>query len=151
MNWNQVQGNWKQFMGKAKEKWGDLTDDELTQVAGKRDALLGLVQTKYGIAQEEAEQQVKDWENDALLIIGSFRDTDEGGGRPCRSRAGGVLIANYHRRHPMNIELSNAFIAPALALLAGILILLAPRFLNYFVAVYLIVVGIVGLIPLLQR
>ena len=51
----------------------------------------------------------------------------------------------------MNIELSNAVLAPALALLAGILILLAPRFLNYFVAVYLIVVGIVGLIPLLQR
>ena len=51
----------------------------------------------------------------------------------------------------MNIELSNAVLAPVLALLAGILILLAPRFLNYFVAVYLIVVGIVGLIPLLQR
>jgi uncharacterized protein YjbJ (UPF0337 family) len=49
-------------MGKAKEQWGDLTDDELTQVAGKRDALLGLVQTKYGIAEEEAEKQVKDWE-----------------------------------------------------------------------------------------
>ncbi len=62
MNWNQVQGNWKQFMGKAKDTWGDLTDDELTQIAGKRDALLGLVQTKYGIAQEEAEQQIKDWE-----------------------------------------------------------------------------------------
>jgi hypothetical protein len=51
----------------------------------------------------------------------------------------------------MNIELSNALVAPVLALLAGILILIAPRFLNYFVAVYLIVVGIVGLIPLLQR
>jgi hypothetical protein len=51
----------------------------------------------------------------------------------------------------MNIELSNAFVAPVLALLAGILILLAPRFLNYFVAIYLIVVGIVGLIPRLQR
>lgn len=51
----------------------------------------------------------------------------------------------------MNIDLSNALVAPVLALLAGILILIAPRFLNYFVAVYLIVVGIVGLIPLLQR
>jgi hypothetical protein len=50
----------------------------------------------------------------------------------------------------MNIELSNAVITPVLALLAGILILLAPRFLNYFVAVYLIVVGIMGLIPLLH-
>jgi hypothetical protein len=51
----------------------------------------------------------------------------------------------------MNIELSNAVVTPVLALLAGILILIAPRFLNYVVAVYLIVVGIVGLIPLLQR
>lgn len=51
----------------------------------------------------------------------------------------------------MNIELSNAVITPVLALLAGILILLVPRFLNYVVAVYLIVIGIVGLIPLLQR
>jgi hypothetical protein len=51
----------------------------------------------------------------------------------------------------MNIELSNAVVTPVLALLAGILILVAPRFLNYFVAVYLIVVGIIGLIPLLQR
>lgn len=81
----------------------------------------------------------------------SFGILTRAGGRPCRSRAGGVLIAKDYRTHPMNIEFSNAFIAPALALLAGILILLAPRFLNYFVAVYLIVVGIVGLIPLLQR
>jgi hypothetical protein len=51
----------------------------------------------------------------------------------------------------MNIELSNAVVTPVLALLAGILILIAPRFLNYVVAVYLIVVGIVGLIPLLQH
>ena len=51
----------------------------------------------------------------------------------------------------MNIELSNALVTPVIALLAGILILVAPRLLNYVVAVYLIVVGIVGLIPLLQH
>ncbi|MGB4334518.1 MAG: CsbD family protein [Chromatiaceae bacterium] len=62
MNWNQAKGNSNQFMGKAKAKWGDLTDDELTQIAGERDALVGLIQTKYGILQEAAEQQVKEWE-----------------------------------------------------------------------------------------
>jgi uncharacterized protein YjbJ (UPF0337 family) len=62
MNWNQVQGNWKQFTGKVKEKWGKLTDDELDQIAGKRDVLIGQIQKKYGIAQEEAEKQVKDFE-----------------------------------------------------------------------------------------
>jgi uncharacterized protein YjbJ (UPF0337 family) len=53
MDWNQVQGNWSQVIGKAKEQWGDLTDDELTQVDGKPDALLLLAQMKYDIAQEE--------------------------------------------------------------------------------------------------
>ncbi|RPI69399.1 MAG: CsbD family protein, partial [Geobacteraceae bacterium] len=46
MNWNQAKGNWNQFMGNAKAKWGDLTNDELTQIAGERDALVGLIQTK---------------------------------------------------------------------------------------------------------
>jgi len=62
MNWNQAEGNWKQFTGKVKEAWGKLTDDEIDQIAGKRDILIGKVQEKYGIAQEEAEKQVKDWE-----------------------------------------------------------------------------------------
>jgi uncharacterized protein YjbJ (UPF0337 family) len=43
MNWNQVQGDWKQFRGKMKEKWGKLTDDELNQIAGKRDTLIGKI------------------------------------------------------------------------------------------------------------
>ncbi|HEY5141250.1 MAG TPA: CsbD family protein, partial [Methylococcales bacterium] len=46
----------------VKEQWGDLTDDELDQIAGKRDILVGKVQAKYGIAKEEAEKQVTDWE-----------------------------------------------------------------------------------------
>lgn len=62
MNWNQVQGNWKEFKGKVKQTWGQLTDDELDQIAGKRDVLVGQIQTKYGIAQEAAEKQVKDFE-----------------------------------------------------------------------------------------
>ena len=62
MNWNQIEGNWKQFKGKVKEKWGDITDDDLDRIAGKRDVLVGHIQEKYGIAQEEAENQVKDWE-----------------------------------------------------------------------------------------
>jgi len=62
MNWKQAEGNWKQFTGKVKETWGKLTDDEIDQIAGKRDILLGKVQEKYGIAEEEAEKQLKDWE-----------------------------------------------------------------------------------------
>lgn len=61
MNWEQVKGNWKQFRGKAREKWGDLTDDDLERAAGNRDQLIGRIQERYGIAKEEAERQVDAW------------------------------------------------------------------------------------------
>ena len=61
MNWDQIEGTWKQYMGKAKETWGDLTDDDFDRVAGKRDQMVGLVQKKYGRAKNEAEREVDDW------------------------------------------------------------------------------------------
>lgn len=61
MNWDTVKGKWKQATGSAKNQWGKLTDDELTQIEGNRDKLIGKVQEKYGIAREEAEKQVDDW------------------------------------------------------------------------------------------
>lgn len=61
MNWDQVEGNWKQFSGKAREKWGKLTDDHVLQIGGRRDQLVGKVQEAYGTTKEEAERQVKDW------------------------------------------------------------------------------------------
>lgn len=63
MNWNQIEGNWKQFSGKAKEKWGKLTDDSYTRIAGRRDQLVGKIQEVYGITQAEADRQVRDWES----------------------------------------------------------------------------------------
>ena len=62
MSWNRIEGNWKQFKGKVQETWGDLTDDELDQIAGKRDVLLGKIQEKYGIAQDEAPKRIKESE-----------------------------------------------------------------------------------------
>ncbi|MHB8483212.1 MAG: CsbD family protein [Nitrospiria bacterium] len=59
MNWNQIEGNWKQFKGQVKETWGKLTDDDLEVIGGKRDTLIGKLQEKYGIAQTEAEAQLK--------------------------------------------------------------------------------------------
>lgn len=63
MNWDRVEGNWRQFKGKAKEKWGHLTDDVLDRINGKRDQLVGKIQESYGIGRDEAERQVKDWES----------------------------------------------------------------------------------------
>jgi uncharacterized protein YjbJ (UPF0337 family) len=61
MNWDQVKGNWKQFTGKVKEKWGDLTDDDLTAIEGKRDQLAGKLQERYGYAKERAEREIDDF------------------------------------------------------------------------------------------
>lgn len=57
MNWDQVEGKWKQSKGKFREKWGRLTDDDLTVISGQRDQLVGRLQERYGIAKEEAEHQ----------------------------------------------------------------------------------------------
>ena len=64
MNWDQVEGKWKQLKGSAKEKWGKLTDDELDQAEGKRDKLVGLVQERYGKARDAAEKEVDKWLDD---------------------------------------------------------------------------------------
>ena len=61
MNWDQIAGNWKQFAGHAKEKWGKLTDDDLTVIAGKRDKLAGILQERYGFAKEQAEKQLDEF------------------------------------------------------------------------------------------
>ena len=65
MNWDQIQGNWKQLTGRAKEQWGKLTDDDLSVVAGRRDQLAGKIEERYGIAKEEAEKQLAAWERQA--------------------------------------------------------------------------------------
>jgi uncharacterized protein YjbJ (UPF0337 family) len=65
MNWDRIEGNWKQFTGKIKEQWGDLTDDQLDRIAGRRDQLVGKIQESYGISKDDAERQLKDWESRA--------------------------------------------------------------------------------------
>jgi uncharacterized protein YjbJ (UPF0337 family) len=62
MNWDRIEGNWKQFTGKMKEQWGKLTDDDFDVIAGKRDQLVGQIQKSYGMAKDQAEREVSDWE-----------------------------------------------------------------------------------------
>lgn len=61
MNWDQIKGSWKQVQGQMKSKWGKLTDDDLTVVAGKRDQLAGVLQEKYGLAKEQAEKELDEF------------------------------------------------------------------------------------------
>jgi uncharacterized protein YjbJ (UPF0337 family) len=65
MNWERIEGNWKQVKGKVQEQWGKLTDDDFDVVGGKREQLAGKIQERYGIARDEAERQVADWERRA--------------------------------------------------------------------------------------
>jgi uncharacterized protein YjbJ (UPF0337 family) len=62
MNWDIIEGNWNQTKGKVKEHWGKLTDDDLTKISGKRDQLAGKLQERYGIAKDEVEKQLNDFE-----------------------------------------------------------------------------------------
>lgn len=62
MNWQIVEGNWKQFRGKVQAQWGKLTDDHLDVIAGRRDQLAGKIQESYGISKDEAEKQIKAFE-----------------------------------------------------------------------------------------
>jgi len=61
MNWDQVEGKWKQYSGKVREKWGKLTDSDLEMINGQRQQLVGKVQERYGIAKEDAERQVNEF------------------------------------------------------------------------------------------
>jgi uncharacterized protein (TIGR02271 family) len=58
MNWDHIAGNWNQFKGKVKQKWGQLTDNELEQAAGRRDQLIGVLQKRYGWARDRAEREI---------------------------------------------------------------------------------------------
>lgn len=63
MNKDIIEGNWKELKGEVKTRWGKLTDDRLDVIAGKRDQLAGEIQQAYGVSKDEAEEQIKDFEN----------------------------------------------------------------------------------------
>lgn len=61
MDWNIIEGKWKQLRGSAQEQWGKLTDDDLDVAAGDRDQLVGRIQERYGIEKDRAEREVDEW------------------------------------------------------------------------------------------
>ena len=64
MNWDQIEGRWTEMKGKARTTWGELSDDELNQISGKREELVGKLQQKYGLAKKEAERKADEWANE---------------------------------------------------------------------------------------
>ena len=61
MNWDQIEGKWKEYKGVVKQQWGKLTDDDLDRIEGRREELAGLIQQRYGKTKEEAERALDDW------------------------------------------------------------------------------------------
>jgi uncharacterized protein YjbJ (UPF0337 family) len=62
MNWDQIEGKWKQMKGSVRQKWAKLTDDDLDLIAGNREEFAGRLQERYGIAKDEAERQLEEWQ-----------------------------------------------------------------------------------------
>jgi uncharacterized protein YjbJ (UPF0337 family) len=79
MNWDQIQGKWKQLKGNARQKWAKLTDDDLEYIAGNREHFAGRLQERYGIAREEAERQLDAWQK---TVSEPQSSKSQGGGRP---------------------------------------------------------------------
>jgi uncharacterized protein YjbJ (UPF0337 family) len=82
MNQDIFKGNWKQLKGKMQEQWGKLTDDDLDVAEGKRDQFLGKLQEKYGIAKDEAERQLKDFEDRTRNFLSETNPTPASSSRP---------------------------------------------------------------------
>ena len=63
MNWDRIEGNWKQFKGNVQQRWAKLTDDDLDYIDGKREELIGKIQERHGIARDQAEKDLDDFCN----------------------------------------------------------------------------------------
>ena len=74
MNWDQIEGKWKQAKGSIKQKWGKLTDDDLDVINGKQDVLLGKIQERYGITREEAQKQLDSWDYSSVSVDDRAQD-----------------------------------------------------------------------------
>ena len=76
MNSDQMEGKWKQMKGSLKSRWGKLTDDDLTVIEGKKDQLVGRVQERYGIARDEAQKQVDEWNRANASTVDAETDSE---------------------------------------------------------------------------
>lgn len=61
MNWDRIQGSWRQLKGRVQQQWGKLTDDDFDRIAGRQEELIGRLHERYGRSQDEAEREVREW------------------------------------------------------------------------------------------
>jgi uncharacterized protein YjbJ (UPF0337 family) len=84
MNWNEVEGKWKQMKGSLREKWGKLTDDDLHMIGGKKDQFIGKLQERYGMSQEQANKDLDHW------LAGNHEEAVHEGQAPRTRTSGGA-------------------------------------------------------------
>lgn len=105
MNWDRIEGEWKQRRGKAVHHWGKMMNDELAAIAGKYEQLVGKLQEKYGIASDRSKQQLDDFKklvlelkksNAKLMVLQSRLDSLQSVPRRGKARA----ITSGRRRMP---------------------------------------------------
>jgi uncharacterized protein YjbJ (UPF0337 family) len=82
MNWERISGNWAHWKGRVRERWGRLTDDQLSKVAGRREQLCGRIQEAYGLERDAAERQIRNWERN---LGEDDEDTTEREEMPCNA------------------------------------------------------------------
>src|SRR5579871_7072034 len=101
MNWDQIEGKWKQMKGSAKQHFGKLTDDDLEQIRGQRDVLVGKIQERYGVAKEQAQKQADEWLKTSgdmgnMGSTESSRGTQAGMPKPSQSQTGHSTGSQKH-------------------------------------------------------
>lgn len=74
MNWEQIEGRWKELAGRIKARWAQLTDDDIAEIRGRRQELVGRLQKRYGLAKERAEQEVEEFRLAARDFLDSSRE-----------------------------------------------------------------------------
>lgn len=111
-NWTSIQGNWNQYKGQIKEKWGKLTDDDLMRIGGSRDQLIGILQQRYGMAKDRVEEQVEEFTTHASSWFQHARDKVAGMAEPVtdywRSHSAGEMASDVNRlvhRYPIQSTL----------------------------------------------
>jgi uncharacterized protein YjbJ (UPF0337 family) len=108
MNWESIEGNWSDFQGKLIQQWSKLTSDDVNQVKGRRDALLGKLQERYGINRQLAENQIEDWMRRVGEQSSAGREATDSLSQAYQRWLGGILDAQRQSVELMSGQMRKA-------------------------------------------
>lgn len=91
MNWDQIEGSWKQLKGRVRERWGELTDDDIDRLGGSREQLVGLIQQRYGRSRDQVEREVDEWTDEVADNVRGFMAEGRERGESAMGRGGAEI------------------------------------------------------------